>query len=139
MTVGGEPLAQAAAITHERGHAIAAKVATRVSGAEETAARKDAVDHGVDVEGVGVPWPRRQGVHRVVQDLVVDQDDLEAAAHAGLYLADPGEQPRPAGQAEKGVHGALVPELGVDDLAVGGGSVAVARQAIAPRQQDGGE
>ena len=63
--------------------------------------------------------------------------DLEAAGHAGLDLADAGEQARPGRQAEQRVDRALVAELRVDHLAVAAGAVAVAGEAAAARQQHG--
>ena len=134
------PLFAAAAPTPEPGRdELAVKVAPGVFGGQKALAAQHPLDDRRDVERRGIPGARRHGIEGVAEDVVVDDERLEARRGPCLHVADARQKPRPGEHAEQRVHGVLAAELRVGHAGVGRRAVAVAGHAVAAGQQHGGD
>ena len=97
---------------------------------------RDALDHGVDVEGVFVPGRRLQSFEGGSEDRVAEHQQLEAGGRVAP-ATDARHETRPRQGADHRGHGLLVAGLHVEQPGRRLGAVAVAGEAVPAGEQRG--
>src|SRR5450756_2488630 len=136
LAAAGDPLGEAGARAEVLRGRDAPQPATSVTRAQVAHRARDALDHGSDVEGVGVPLRWLEGVEHLTVHGVADRQKLEAGGGVAPD-ADAGHEPRARQSAGQRGHCVLIAELQVERPSRRVGAVAVARQTVTPREERG--